>query len=392
MKNVKTYLNAAALSVLIALLGLAHFTSAINMIGRWLPLEMLLSHKQPQKSNLIQVALLLDTSNSMDGLIEQAKSQLWSILGELSRMKKEGETPGLEIALYEYGNLDLPATDGYIRQVAPFTGDMDLISEMLFALDTHGGDEYCGQVIHTSLRQLEWGNAQDALRLIYIAGNEPFTQGAVPYAEACALAREKGIVINTIFCGDAQEGIGTGWKNGADITGGAYASINQDKETVYIETPFDGDIARLNNELNGTYIAYGAQGRLHQEKQIAQDANAGKYGQANVADRASFKASKQYSNDKWDLVDAYKKDKAAIAKRDQLPDSLKQLSEAELEAAVKRLSAKRDEVQQQILKLNEKRQAYLREQASAKQGAESLENSILKSLREQARARGFQVE
>lgn len=52
----------------------------------------------------IKIALLLDTSNSMDGLIEQAKSQLWTIVNELSRASCEGERPELQIALYEYGN------------------------------------------------------------------------------------------------------------------------------------------------------------------------------------------------------------------------------------------------------------------------------------------------
>ena len=34
--------------------------------------------------NTIQVAILLDTSGSMDGLIEQAKSRLWNIVNTLT--------------------------------------------------------------------------------------------------------------------------------------------------------------------------------------------------------------------------------------------------------------------------------------------------------------------
>src|SRR5689334_21014806 len=51
----------------------------------------------------IQVALLMDTSSSMDGLIEQAKSQLWSIINELATAEYEGTKPSIEIALYHYG-------------------------------------------------------------------------------------------------------------------------------------------------------------------------------------------------------------------------------------------------------------------------------------------------
>src|SRR5262249_8045908 len=101
----------------------------------------------PRPRPVVQIALLLDTSNSMDGLIKQAQSQLWTIVNETARCKREGRTPKLEVALYEYGNSRLAVTDGYIRQVVPFTTDLDRVSEKLFALTTCGGDEYCGQVI-----------------------------------------------------------------------------------------------------------------------------------------------------------------------------------------------------------------------------------------------------
>ena len=45
------------------------------------------------KEELIQLAILLDTSNSMDGLINQAKSELWKIVNELALAKKNGKSP-----------------------------------------------------------------------------------------------------------------------------------------------------------------------------------------------------------------------------------------------------------------------------------------------------------
>ena len=92
----------------------------------------------------IQVALLLDTSNSMDGLIEQAKSRLWNIVNTLTTLKYDGKTPDIEISLYEYGNSGLSQRENYIKQITPLSTDLDLISEKLFALRTNGGEEYCG--------------------------------------------------------------------------------------------------------------------------------------------------------------------------------------------------------------------------------------------------------
>ena len=110
---------------------------------------------QPDK-NLIQMAILLDTSNSMDGLIEQAKTQLWKIVNELALAKRNGETPNLEVALYEYGKDSLPAGEGYMRMIVPLTTDLDRVSEELFKLKTNGGSEYCGQVIQMAARGLKW--------------------------------------------------------------------------------------------------------------------------------------------------------------------------------------------------------------------------------------------
>ena len=147
----------------------------------------------------IKVALLLDTSNSMDGLIDQAKAQLWEIVNELSYAKCRNQRPNLQIALYEYGNDNLNAKDGYIRKILGFTEDLDDVSKELFSLTTNGGSEYCGTVIQSSIKQLDWGNDADDLKMIFIAGNEPFTQGKINYKDAAAEAKEKDIVVNTIF-------------------------------------------------------------------------------------------------------------------------------------------------------------------------------------------------
>src|SRR5882762_4697021 len=283
----------------------------------------------PAKDQNIMLALLLDTSNSMDGLIDQAKSQLWKIVNELAGARcGDGTRPKIRIALYEYGNDGLPSSEGYIRQVSPLTDDLDLISERLFSLKTYGGNEFCGQVIKASLNQLAWSDARADLKMIFIAGNEPFTQGEVPYRVACSLARDKDVIVNTIFCGDFNEGVGTSWKSGADLTGGTYMSIQQNRKTVYIPTPYDERIEAMNERLNDTYLYYGKSGASKKEMQSVQDKNAESYGRSNKVDRAISKSSHAYRNSTWDLVDATKEnEKAIVQTRDEdLPKEMKGMS------------------------------------------------------------------
>src|SRR5947199_201741 len=96
--------------------------------------------KEPQSAQppSIQIALLLDTSNSMDGLIGQAKTQLWSVVNEFIKAKHHGKPPRMEVALFEYGNNRLDPREGFVRLVLPLTDDLDKVSEELFALTTNG--------------------------------------------------------------------------------------------------------------------------------------------------------------------------------------------------------------------------------------------------------------
>ena len=67
-------------------------------------------YKEPVK-HYVKIALLLDTSNSMDGLINQAKAQLWDIVNEFTYARCGNEVrPALQIALYEYGNDDISSS------------------------------------------------------------------------------------------------------------------------------------------------------------------------------------------------------------------------------------------------------------------------------------------
>ena len=88
-------------------------------------------------STAMDVAILLDTSGSMNGLINQAKAQLWNIVQEFAKAKKSGSTPLFRVSVFEYGNNSLPAKENYIRQVCGLTDDLDKVSEALFSLRTN---------------------------------------------------------------------------------------------------------------------------------------------------------------------------------------------------------------------------------------------------------------
>jgi hypothetical protein len=348
-----------------------------------------------EKDQRIMLALLLDTSNSMDGLIDQAKSQLWKIVNELAAAKcTDGSRPDIKIALYEYGNDGLPASEGYIRQVNGLTDDLDVISEKLFALTTNGGNEFCGQVIKTSLTQLSWSASQADLNMIFIAGNEPFTQGGVSYQVACALAKEKNVIVNTIFCGDFTEGIDTSWKRGSDLTGGTFMSIEQNRKTVYVPTPYDDKIEALNEKLNDTYVYYGKSGVSKKELQQTQDKNAESYSKSNKVERTVSKSSHAYKNSTWDLVDAAKDDEKIIseARRDDLPEAMKSMTVEQRKEYVNKKSAERRQIQSEIQTLNKKRQDHIAANTPQTAKDSMLDAAMIKAIKQQAKTKDLRWE
>ncbi len=350
------------------------------------------SHPKTEKPQ-VQMAILLDTSNSMDGLIEQAKTQLWKIVNELALSRQNGQPIELNVALYEYGKSSIPANEGHLRMITSLTTDLDKISEELFKLTTNGGDEYCGQVIESAVNALQWNPDNDQLKIIFIAGNEPFTQGQIDYKLSCRKAIETGIIINTIYCGDYDEGIATAWKDGADLADGKYMNIDQNQELVHIEAPQDTILARLGRELNKTYIAYGSRGKELKERQEAQDHNALMLSAPVMAQRSVAKASGQYKNTSWDLVDAESEGAVAVEEleAEELPKEMRDMNDEERKAYIKKKATERKRIQEQINQLNKERRKYVAEQMTQLPD-NTLDAVMIQAIREQAEKKNYQFE
>ncbi|MCX6879630.1 MAG: VWA domain-containing protein [Verrucomicrobia bacterium] len=345
----------------------------------------------------VQLAILLDTSSSMDGLIEQAKTQLWKVVNTFIFARQNGQMPHVEVALYEYGNDGLAAATHWIRRLQPLTRDLDKISEELFRLKTNGGQEYCGAVIRQTVADLAWDRDPNTYKAIFIAGNEPFTQGPVDPLEACKEAATKGIVVNTIHCGSEAAGISGKWRDGALAADGSFLIIDSNQAVVHLEAPQDAAIVKLNAQLNQTYLAYGKRAAEAASNQVAQDANSSSRADSGAAvQRVVSKASKNYFNSSWDLVDARKEkdfdiNQVPVA---DLPENMRAMDEAARLAHIDAKAKERADLQQQILDLNRQRDAFVAEKRrdESKPGADTLDSAMTKTVRSQAATKGYKFE
>lgn len=358
----------------------------LHLVPAGEPASAIVAHHQD--GPVVQLAILLDDSGSMQGLINQARAQLWEVVNQLGRLSRDGRRARLEVALYHYGD-----TPFLSAPLVPLSGDLDLISERLFTVNGGGGTECCGLVIHNALTQLAWSRRADALRLIVIAGNEPFTQGAYDWRSACREAAAQGVTVHAIHCGAQADGVAGMWQEGARLGGGVFACIDHNRVEPVIRCPQDEELAALNQRLNATYLPYGVRGREMLARQSVQDANAQAAAPAALAARAEAKAGGAYRNGGWDLVDAVKEGAVAVSSLQaaELPEALRGKDPAAIAAEIARRQAEREELQRRIGALAAARSAFAatEQRKLAATGAPSLGEALRSAVAAGAAQQGF---
>ena len=339
----------------------------------------------------VDLAICLDTSGSMDGLIESAKQKLWAIVNDLALAEP---APRLRVALLSFGNDGHSPGSGWVKELTPLTDDLDLVSQQLFALSTNGGTEYVGRVVQTACTSLKWSEDPSAYRMIVVAGNEAATQDPeVSIDSMRATAHGRDIFVNAIYCGNPDDGDAIAWRNVPTETNGSFATIDQNQGTVVIATPFDKAITALGESMNTTYIPIGAAGQQQWVNQTLQDDNARGANSAAAAGRAQTKASALYVCG-WDLVDNCALDKdfdIASIKAEDLPENMRSMTMDERVAYVKEMAAKRKSIQEEITTANAQRKAFISDemQKLGLDESRAFDAMIRDAIRNQASLRGF---
>ncbi|MFO0783604.1 MAG: vWA domain-containing protein [Phycisphaerales bacterium] len=347
---------------------------------------------QPQQKPVqnIDLAICLDTSGSMQGLIDSARARIWDVVSDLARATP---APKLRVALLTYGNDGYNAENGWTKVDIDLSDDLDNVSKQLFALTTNGGTELVARAVDRATRELTWTQG-DTLKIILVAGNESADQDqTIHYQDASKRAIEKGILVNSIYCGNSSDELVAAWKEVARLADGRSACIDQTSAQVNVDTPYDQEILAANATLNTTYLPYGAQGAEGCGNQTVQDTNARNMSGATLTGRAVAKCSSNYWNAHWDLVDACKDPAFKLEEMEakDLPESMRTLKKEERRAFVAERGKQREEIQSKIKELDVKRAQFIANALAARPaGPDSFDRALRDAIRAQATARGLQ--
>ena len=300
----------------------------------------------------VQIALLLDTSSSMDGLVEQARTQLWEMVSEM-QIDGQGKERTVAVSLYQYGNNRLEKADGFIENLTPLTTDLDQVTVKLYSLRTSGGKEYAPMAIKRAVEELDWISDDSVDKLIVIAGNEGFGQGPVPPADAFKTAGDNDIAVLPIYCANrgASQTAVSSWQSAANLAGTDFESIDPDQEIAKLESPYDAEILEKYRQLQETKIYANGHG------QSAYRQEAESYLDQGVAVERAVVQSRQSSS--TDLVNLYGNGKLDSVPTAQMPAQLRSKSKKAQKDYLEVQNARQNELKQEIAELNAKREQHI---------------------------------
>lgn len=186
----------------------------------------------------IQMALILDTSSSMDGLILQAREQILEIVADLQR-SETGEQKTIALALYRYGTDKVSSDDGFTECLVPLTTDYNHIVSALDRLQAGGQNEYPPFAISRAVSELAWNSSPNVPKVIVIVGNETFSDGPVDTQTAISEAHSKKIKVLPIYCVGAQASRSafSGWKRASYLAGTDLETIDPNQAVANLDRP-----------------------------------------------------------------------------------------------------------------------------------------------------------
>lgn len=345
----------------------------------------------------IDVVFVLDTTGSMSGLIQTAKEKIWSIA---TTMASAQPTPELRIGLVAYRDRG----DQYVTKVVDLSDDLDSVYAALMDFEAGGGGdtpESVNQALYDAVHNMSWSAGEQAYQVVFLVGDAPphMDYNEVRYPEIVASAIEKGIVINTIQCGEMSTTIAP-WTQIASLGQGSFFQVAQAGGAVAFTTPFDEKIAMLSAKLDDTRLYYGSEeekarmlkkvaatDKMELHASVATRARRGVFNAA-VGGRANLLGE----NELVDAVASGTVELDELAPED-LPEALKPMAPAEQQAFVAQLANERAELKRKIQELSADRDDFIAIKVDEAGGMkDSLDHQLYEAVKEQAGKVGFEYE
>jgi Mg-chelatase subunit ChlD len=334
----------------------------------------------------MQIVFALDATGSMSGLMTAAKDKIWSIINSLNQTDP---MPEIQVGFVFYRDKG----DAFITKISPLTDKIDdAYADLMQMQAVGGGDgpESVNKGLYDAVNGMKWNNDTSTYKAIFLVGDyEPHMdyKNDVPYYETCKIAKAKDIVLNTILMGN-NETARKIWQKIAACNEGAYVNVKMNVNDIAINTPFDDAIAAISDSLDDMKFYYGSTAiKTINYNYSNKGKDNAKLSKTNVkAQRAENNfayAKKTKAVQKNELLEDLKNDKVSLdsvlARKDELPNEMKNMTDEQRKDFVKAKLASQDSLQKQLQILITKRNEYVETELSKKAETEvkSSFNSVI---------------
>jgi Mg-chelatase subunit ChlD len=346
---------------------------------------------------VVDVVFVLDTTGSMSGLIQTAKEKIWSIA---STMASAQPTPEIRIGLVGYRDRG----DAYVTRTVDLNDNLDAVYSALMSFQAGGGGdtpESVNKALFDAVHNMSWSDRGQAYRAIFLVGDAPphMDYNEMRYPEIIAAATAKGIVVNTIQCGDLHVTVDP-WTAIADLGQGHFFQVEQAGSAVAYTTPFDDEIAQLSAQLDATRLYYGSveerarkQAAMEEVEEVIVTASAAAKARRGIFNAAPAGRDNLLGDN--ELVDAISSGDVELdeLEREDLPAALQPMAPEEQVAHIERLAGERQDLQMRIRALADERNTFISKKVEAAGGLDSsLDRNLYETVKEQAGKAGLEYE
>jgi len=346
----------------------------------------------------IEVVFVLDTTGSMSGLLQSAKDKIWSIATTLASAEP---APEISIGLVAYRD----RTDNYVTKVIDLSSNLDAVFAQLMQFTADGGGdtpESVNKGLYDAINNISWSNDQQAYQTVFLVGDAPAHtdyENDVPFEVTLQNAKQKGIIVNSIQCGNDND-TRRHWQRIASLAGGDFLKVEQNGSAIASDTPYDSKLAKLAKELESTRIYYGSKKTRDQltSSAKANDALYKNAPKAALAKRAEYNNTRSGARNllgENELLEAVAEGKVDLATVDNhlLPEAISSMAIEERSSYINEQNTKRAKIKKEMLSLSEKRKTYVQEIISDADNLESsLDYQLFDTLKKQAKAKGIDYE
>lgn len=371
---------------------------AVCFLGFAFPVSVNAQKSSATESPTIEIAFCLDLSGSTNGLIDNFRESIWSVINHVEIYKPAHQ---LRIGVVGFSRPSFGKSSAYVKILSNLTTDYDRMVADLWKLkpEVEKGDQFVSNALVMTGSGLNWSKSPKSIKIIFLIGNGNVDTGSGDYRTVVNELKDEGFILIPVYCLQTRKSKEiAGWQQIGILTGNICESIYVDRR-IPLAPPIDeqGVLQDLVTQLDKQLIPYTKEGQLEFSRTATCDNKVLNFPSA-LESRLYHRISESFlvKTERWDLVAADLQSPDDLLSYDTsfLNDSLKKLNTSQLYANIQQKRNNRDATLAKIKKLLPQiRQEYFNELVSRQEFETEfiLEKVLLKSISDICSQRGIVV-